>query len=380
MTSTEAPLSATERTLLLALTLPNPPESPPKRPRDIEWPRLMSHAIRHRVAGAVLAGIALGEWWPHVPASVIAGLTSARHARTLHTSALLAEVCDIADALQSAAVEFAVLRGPIMSGLYRPASARSFVDVDLVVTPGDVPVLREVLASRGWSQGNVGDNNSSIVPMTAADRSREPHQKTLHAFLKSPGPGRRPLVLEPHLNLFAPYQEYSLSAGEMLADQSRYLSDLVGIPTLSAELFLAELCIHIHSHGRSLHAVRASNDLLLYRVLDVAIFLQVAAPLINWQKFERQAAERGLTVPIEYGLDLARSVYGAAAPRVTTLSEDDLHSLWYFDASGAYRPLLQLHASPEDRLFDRSFVSDVIAWERTAEIDDTQVRDPHQWQ
>lgn len=114
----------------------------------VDWTRLMALAERHRMIPLLHRHLRGSD----LPEPFAAGLR-ARNAGEVHRALRLAgELIRLMDALSSAGIEALAYKGPALAmRAYGDLSLRSFVDLDLLVRPDDIPRSLAVLADAGYA-------------------------------------------------------------------------------------------------------------------------------------------------------------------------------------------------------------------------------------
>jgi hypothetical protein len=114
----------------------------------VDWTRLMALAERHRMIPLLHRHLRGSD----LPEPFAAGLR-ARNAREVHRALRLAgELLRLMDALSPAGIEALAYKGPALAmRAYGDLSLRSFVDLDLLVRPDDIPRSLAVLADAGYA-------------------------------------------------------------------------------------------------------------------------------------------------------------------------------------------------------------------------------------
>lgn len=115
---------------------------------EIDWPRLFELAGRHRMIPLLHRSLADAP----LPADAAAELRALNRAEVHRGLALAAELRRLLGALAAAGVEALAYKGPALAAqAYGDLSLRSFIDLDLLVRPGDVPRALGVLGREGYA-------------------------------------------------------------------------------------------------------------------------------------------------------------------------------------------------------------------------------------
>ena len=143
-----APSALTERGILLrAAALADPREAEALASAETEWPRLFDFAARHRMIPLLYRYLADAP----LPAEAMAELRARNRAEVHRALALAAELRRLLAALEGAGVPALAYKGPALAvQAYGDLALRGFIDLDLLVLPGDVPRALGVLAAAGY--------------------------------------------------------------------------------------------------------------------------------------------------------------------------------------------------------------------------------------
>jgi hypothetical protein len=130
----------------------------------IDEARLLTTAARHAVTPLVADGLD--------GASRPASLEAAARAARLRSLELAGELVDVLGRLGDAGIEALAYKGPVVAaGLYGDPAVREFVDLDLLVRPGDVRAALRVLESGGYLPWiSVSDRQLAFLLRVGHDR------------------------------------------------------------------------------------------------------------------------------------------------------------------------------------------------------------------
>lgn len=206
----------------------------------LDWTRVVELTLRHRMAPALL--IALEPVGSLVPPELLAALRA--HCATLREqrTALVRELFELLDALGLRSVSAIPFKGPVLGELlFGDADLRSPGDLDILVRPGDVPAVCEVLEARGYADADRRPGAPRLT--TTQQRMYQRFQCEYRFIRKSDG-----TVVEPHWGLSQRPLAIDVDYTGML-DRARPAA-FGGRSVLSlapADLLLA-LCIHGAKH------------------------------------------------------------------------------------------------------------------------------------
>jgi len=117
---------------------------------EVDWPTLFALARRHRVIPFLHRHLKDAPLPPRAAAEL-----RALHREGVHRGLrMAAELRRLMDALAAAGIDALAYKGPALAmQAYGELGMRSFVDLDLLVRPGDVPRAMEVLSEEGYAPG-----------------------------------------------------------------------------------------------------------------------------------------------------------------------------------------------------------------------------------
>ena len=116
---------------------------------SVDWARLMAMATRHRMIPLLHRHLSDAE----IPPEAAAELAALNRAEAHRALELAAELRRLMAALEAAGVEALAYKGPALAvQAYGDLAARSFVDLDLLVRPDDVPRALEALDAQGYAR------------------------------------------------------------------------------------------------------------------------------------------------------------------------------------------------------------------------------------
>ena len=191
------------------------PRQPPPRFTEAEWDDLLSVAARHHVIG-VIAGQADAL---DLPSPVRAGLRERRISAVTASMPVRSAAVTITTALNEAGVRCLTYKGPALAvATTGDPSARGAGDVDVLVSPEDVPVAADVLEALGarFVPGYIPDARSPLWPTARRLNCEMPYKWRgtdidLHwRFDRLPQ-----VVAVPFDDLWARRQRVELGAGEV---------------------------------------------------------------------------------------------------------------------------------------------------------------------
>lgn len=119
------------------------------------------------------------------------GGTSAAVVNTVQAMAVDQVTAEVVTALETRGVDMILLKGPAIARLLYPRGGRAYVDTDLLVSPDDFEVARNVLVARGFVLISSGISTHALAyarpdPATGRSFTVDLHQRLPH-FRRSAG-------------------------------------------------------------------------------------------------------------------------------------------------------------------------------------------------
>lgn len=266
---------------------------------DLEWDRLTRLAVAHGVAP--LLHCAWRDTINEVPAPVLGELRQRRQLSALHAAIGFRERDESLEVLRRAGIPCLVLKGSALARTwYHDPSLRPFLDVDLLVAPGEMAHAREVLRQRGFQE---------------LQGAQAPH----HALpLQHPG---LPCAVELHHDLTRLLVPNRPSFDDLYARSISLSGEDAHVRTLGAEDTLLHLCLHLLSH------VDYDHGWQLRHLCDIARHCEAFA--IDWQDFRERARALHAERACDAVLGLANVVAGGPASATAMQRADTRELLGY---------------------------------------------------
>jgi hypothetical protein len=251
-----------------------------------DWSRLLRRARWHRVAGLLWQALASRS---DVPTSVRYWL-DAYHAgvvkRNLHRTAQLAQIVDCFD---REGIGYLAFKGPTLAALaYGDLGLRDFLDLDVLVRPGDARPAIGALVSLGFRPRV----KSSTLRADAFFES-----ENALSFKRNDVDS----LVELHWALTPKYVPIRYDADAIWESFAIATPGGRSIRTLSAEPLVLFLCVHAAKHYWD----------NLGWVSDVA---RMITPALDWDRLVSQAEKAGSQRMLFLGLLLARNLMGSTLP------------------------------------------------------------------
>jgi Uncharacterised nucleotidyltransferase len=257
--------------------------------RGLAWEKILKLAERNRVVPLLAAAVAANRI-SDVPQSVrqelrTRFLASARHAMTLG-----GELRKVLAALDAVGIRCIPLKGPVLAaGSYRSLGLRDFDDIDLLITPADVPRAAEALAKLGFQGWNVSPEHTERYLANKYECSLTCSETGVSIDL--------------HWAICPNFFKISMEFDALWQRAGRVNILGTPVPDLSAEDAILYLCYHGGKHR--FHR--------LAWICDIAAAI-AAHPDVDWDLLLENATKAGARRLLLLGLCLAQGLLGADVP------------------------------------------------------------------
>ena len=264
-------------------------------PRDIDWTLVLDRAGQHAMVPLLRRRLAATGWWG-VPDTVRAWLDERHEENRRRNRLLTVELLALLDRLETAGIEALPFKGPVAASVcYGDLEARSFGDIDLLVSPSDVGGAMEVMARAGYAP---------LIPLSETQRAAFLRHRTEYPLQRAARGG----IVDLHWELF--HRQFCFP---LVPDRSRMRAvELGGQPvrTMGTEDQVLMLCAHATKHLWVHLEWIASVAWLAARNAD-----------IDWERTEALADTLGGRRMLELGLALAGDLLGAGPRRPAALED-----------------------------------------------------------
>lgn len=244
---------------------------------DAEWESLVVQARAHGVSGLLYPILP-----DNAPAAVRESLQHDYHTQMAGNLLYMQNLAQIVTALRNAGMRFAVVKGSaLLATVYPDPAMRAMKDIDLLVHPEDVNILKPVMAHLGWQEEDEDIAGRQFGERYRAETSFTRQEGTLllraEAHLDAPGfypPSRSDI-----------WNKITVAAGAGI-DQ---------MPMLTLPTHLSYLCAHYYYH----HCGSG-----LKWLVDVALLV---SRITSWHDVVVDAYQFGTTRPVHLALhDVAK--------------------------------------------------------------------------
>jgi hypothetical protein len=236
------------------------------------WPALLEHAARHGVLGVLAPYLEDGL----VPAPVRESLARRSAVRTMWHERLVGSLQDIVLLFDAAAVRVCALKGPALaSRLYGDPTARSSVDLDLLVARHDLDRAAAALRDSGYS-GEAEATSSYLL--------RHSH----HLYFAKPAA----VSIELHFQTYAGFG-VAVPASALLDRAARYSFERCSVLVPSPEDELIYLAVHAAGH----------SFVRLLWLCDMKFLLR-KNPRLDWDLIASRSRSAGIATAVGYAVDL----------------------------------------------------------------------------
>src|SRR6202521_3726679 len=278
--------------------------------RSVDWPRLLTLAEEHGVAGHLAASLrGLGE--DLIPPEIRQALADRRRAQAFFTLRLTAELFRILNRFTSEGIGALVVKGPVLAvQASGDPTMRAYGDLDLLVRQRDIRRATELMIAAGYE---------AAVPLSAIDAGKIPGQ---YLFSQP----QLKLLVELHNDLTLRYFPRRLPLEAFFARQIRVPLDAHEAPALSVVDELVLICVHGAKHFWE----------RLMWIADVAALVSRQTG-IDWQRVADSAKAVGAERMVHTGLRLASDLLPARLPdKVQAMVEADAMAARLAEQSGKW--------------------------------------------
>ena len=265
---------------------------------DLDWELLVRMARWHAVAPILYR--ALAGCPERVPAAILDNLHGRFRANAMRNAYLARELVQITSLLKEKGVPVIAFKGPVLArAAYGDLSLREFIDLDILVRPSDLGVIRDFLFSQGYRSRYSG----------LGEKERGFFLWCEEAFGNKDGL----VCVDVHWQMNPQYFAYA-PEGDVLWRRTVPVELQGGtVSTLSTPDLLLHLCVHGAKHGWT----------TLGWICDVAV-LACRNPGLEWSRMIAETASLGGRRLLLLGLYLAYNLLGAAIPdELISMARDD---------------------------------------------------------
>ena len=231
----------------------------------------------------------------HVPEAVSADLEQWRPLHISHTLSLVSALLELQQEFDRQQLHIVSWKGPVLAVLlYGTPSLREASDLDFLLTADDLPQILLIAEQFGYTL--LGQNGSA-----AHNRYTFAHQHEF-SFFRS----RDNIVLEFHVQIMTARFSFWQNSQAHLTRAVKTTAPLAGQKFLieQPEDLIVGLCIHAFKH----------NWDRMKWVADIARFLQVYGPQLDWARFIATLKQGGQQTVVLLGLSLAGTVFDLQLP------------------------------------------------------------------
>ena len=254
-----------------------------------DWNRLVLTARRHGLC-VLLHRTLRAVSHEQVPSAVMEQLTALAGNYRSRNLMLVAELLRIVTILENAGIDAIPYKGPALAQyVYRDFALREFVDLDILIKPGDAVKARRALMAAGIPATN------PVSPL-AEQLDRYFHCEFGFVLL-------REVKLEVNWRQAPAYWPLPRMDDKVWERLGRLRLAGVDTPRLDPVDLLIVLCVHGCKHSWA----------TLKWIVDIAELLR-GQPELDWASLQTRAHEMGAAVMLEIGLVLAHDLLQAPAP------------------------------------------------------------------
>jgi len=253
---------------------------------ELRWDRVFEQASYHRVLPALYRAL---EGRPEVPASIQSALRARYLRHCQRVMRFSAELATILECFKVQGIPVIAQKGPALGHwLYADSAMREFGDLDLLVTPSNVPGAVHVLRDLGY------EKNLQLSP-----RQEKAYLQSGYEYVF--GRGREPNLVELQWNLLPGFYAVDVNIDKLFARSQQLEFNGCRARVLGPEEQMIFLCIHAAKHQWK----------RLGMLQDIAA---LAGFDLDWDSIVREARRTGTLRMLLISLILAQEVLSCALP------------------------------------------------------------------
>ncbi len=252
----------------------------------LQWDEVFTQAAYHRLQPVVYSAL---QGRPEVPASIQSALRARYLRHCQRTMRFSAELAEILRHFQERGIPVIAQKGPALAHLlYADSAMREFGDLDLLVSPTDVPRAVGALMELGY------EKNLRLSP-----RQERAYLRSGYEYVFGRGEERN--LIELQWNLLPRFYAVDVNMGELFARSQVHEFDGCRARVLGVEDQFIFLCVHAAKHQWG----------QLGMVRDIAA---IARRDVDWEFVMREARRVGILRMVTISLVLAEVLVGCKIP------------------------------------------------------------------
>ena len=256
---------------------------------DLDWNYLLLIAQRHRVVPSLRHHL-VTECPETIPSKVSSSLEKLNQENTRSNLLLTGELLKLVDLLEAHGIAAVPFKGPTLAlWAYGDLGRREFGDLDILVKKQDVPAVRELLVSEGFTPR---------PELSAAQQAASLRFDCSHNFANE-----KNIWLDVHWDFVVPSASVQIDTDKLWDRLQPILVNRRELKTVSVEDLLLILCLHGFTHFWE----------RLGWISDVAALIE-SQEKIDWPLLLKNADRMGSRRILLLGLYLASNVLGASVP------------------------------------------------------------------
>jgi len=257
--------------------------------RDLDWNHLLLIAQRHRVIPSLHHHL-VRECPEAIPSKVSSSLEKLNQENTRSNLLLTGELLKLIDLLEAHGIAAVPFKGPTLAlWAYGDMGRREFGDLDILVKKQDVPAVRELLVSEGFSPR---------PELSAAQQAAILRFDCSHNFANG-----KNIWVDVHWDFVVPSTSVQIDTDELWSRLQPISVNCRELKTVSVEDLLLILCLHGFTHFWE----------RLGWISDVSALIE-SREKIDWTLLLKNADRMGSRRILSLGLYLASNLLGAPVP------------------------------------------------------------------
>jgi hypothetical protein len=258
--------------------------------QPLDWFKAIDLASFHRLSPVLISQVQQHAT-ARLPETISLRLIERFRAHTIRNFELTKELLEILSLLEKRSVDTLAFKGPVLSQqLYGDLALREFLDLDILVPPGDAWMVIGLLSAKGFKP------HFTLTRRQFARFQGSRFDMGLYHAAKE-------VLVEVHWALVSPGYSFS-PAAEMPWEsvQSVLIADR-SIKTFSAETQLLCSCLNQAKHNWS----------RLGWLMDLAALIH-QSPAMDWQQIQKRAGSFGTARMIRVSLQLVQRLFEVTLP------------------------------------------------------------------
>lgn len=275
--------------------------------KELDWIKIAGILFFHRIAGHFYYGLSK-EQFKKVPRDI-------RNALIIYTKGLsreqrkkYEEIIDVLDELNKNNISYVALKGLAFSFSMYPYGIKQSNDFDLMVLEKDLDALDQCLRKKGYIQSYMDDGK--FIEATKREKLiQRMNYHDLVPYVKKVLNDGEEFFVELDINFL--FDSKSNLIDEDIYENGKTEKEMKGLKakTLDFDEHLLFLCIHFYREATNTLWTKGSNDVKLYKVLDINNFVLANDKGFDVKKWCYKAQKYHLEKKCYYTMKVLKDFY-----------------------------------------------------------------------